>query len=249
MTSQPANEIARLAEAVYGIKFPEKSLPKLVLDALVNAGYITVKKTTIGRGAKPFLVTPTDKLTSDIIDPLLNQLMNQTDPQLRNFLKKPLAEIIEEVKSDNRHIAGLALEALGFKLMRLIDMEYLATRLRGKETGGAEVDLIFHSTRLMYSRWQIQCKNTHRVALDDIAKEVGLTHFLKSNVIVIISTDDIGAEARRYANAIMRQSNLSIVTLDREDLSSIITHPATIVDVFDREARHAMRLKTLKDEI
>jgi hypothetical protein len=28
-----------------------------------------------------------------------------------------------------------------------------------------------------------RCKNTRRVSLDDVAKEVGLTHFLKSNVM------------------------------------------------------------------
>ena len=48
---QPANEIAKLAEATYGVAFPEKSLPKLVLNALEEAGYITARKTTAGRGA------------------------------------------------------------------------------------------------------------------------------------------------------------------------------------------------------
>lgn len=142
----------------------------------------------------------------------------------------------------------MALEALGFKLMRLIDMEYQATRLRGIETGGAEVDLIFHSTRLVYSRWQIQCKNTGRVSLDDVAKEVGLTHFLKSNAIVMVSTGEIGAEARKYANQIMRQSNMAIVMMDKTDINRIIKQSAAIVEVFEREAHHAMRLKTLGDE-
>ena len=245
---QPANEIARLAAATYGVKFPEKSLPKLVLDALVATDYITVEKTTGGRGAKPFLVTPTKKLMAEIIEPLLDQLVKQTDPKLRAMLKKPLAKVIEEVQSIDRHVAGLALEALGFKLMRLIDMEYQATRLRGTRTGGAEVDLIFHSRRLVYSRWQIQCKNTDRVSLDDVAKEVGLTHFLKSNVVVIISTGDIGSEARRYANTIMRESNLAIIMLDEMDLMRIIASPASIVEVFEREAHHAMRLKSLEKE-
>lgn len=242
---QPSNEIAKLATATYGIKFPEKSLPKLVLDDLVAAGYITTQKTTTGRGAKPFLVAPTDKLIKDIIEPLLDQLVNQTDPKLRALLRKPLGEILTELISSDKYIAGLALESLAFKLMRLIDMEYLATRLRGTATGGAEVDVIFHSTRLVYSRWQIQCKNTSRVALDDIAKEVGLTHFLKSTVIVMVSTGDIGSEARRYANKIMSESNLAIVMIDKSDLSRITKNPVSIVDIFEREARQAMQLKNL----
>src|ERR1035441_5159388 len=96
-----------------------------------------------------------------------------------------------------------------------------APGLRAQATGGAEVDLIFQSARLGFSRWQGQCKNTGRVSLDDVAKEVGLTHFLKSNVIVVVPTGEIGAEARRYANKIMRDTNLAIVMLDGADLAAI----------------------------
>lgn len=246
LTPQPANEIARLATATYGVRFPEKSLPKLVLNALVAAGYITATKTTEGRGAKPFLVAPTAKLTSDVVEPLLEQLKSQTDAKLLELMRKPLADILARLESQDRYVAGLALEALAFKLMRLIDMTYVATRLRAQATGGAEVDLIFESTRLVFSRWQVQCKNTKRVSLDDIAKEVGLTHFLKSNVIVVISTGEIGSEARRYANKIMADSNLCIVMVDQHDLNMIRNKPVHIVDAFNREAGHAMALKKLE---
>ena len=245
-TPQPANEIARLAAATYGVRFPEKSLPKLVLNALVEATYITAEKTTTGRGAKPFLVAPTEKLVGDLIGPLLDQLKDHTDPKLLDLLKKPLAIVLAELTSKDRYVAGLALEALAFKLMRLLDMTYVATRLRASATGGAEVDLIFQSARLVFSRWQIQCKNTSRVSLDDVAKEVGLTHFLKSNVIVMVSTGDIGPEARRYANKIMSDSNLCIVMVDRSDLALIDARASAILDVFMREARHAMDLKKLE---
>ena len=177
---QPANQIAKLATATYGEKFPEKSLPKLVLHDLVAAGYITAEKTTEGRGAKPFLVTPTEKLITDVVDPLLDQLSRQTEPKLLMLLRRPLADILTKLDDKDRFVAGLALEALAFKIMRLLDMTYVATRLRANQTGGAEVDLIFDSSRLVFSRWQIQCKNTARVSLDDVAKEVGLTHFLKA---------------------------------------------------------------------
>jgi site-specific DNA-methyltransferase (cytosine-N4-specific) len=245
VTPQPANEIARLASATYGVKFPEKSLPGLVLNELENAGYITTQKTTSGRGAKPFLVTPTAKLKAEVVNPLLDQLERQTDPRLRDLLRKSLTDILAELTSPDRHIAGLALEALGFKLMRLLDMDYVATRLRGRATGGAEVDLIFESSRLVYARWQVQCKNTGRVSLDDVAKEVGLTHMLKSNAIVMVSTGDISGEARRYANKVMQDSNLAIVMLDKGDLEKITQRASSIVDVFEREAKHAMRLKAL----
>ena len=242
---QPANEVARLATATYGEKFPEKSLPKLVLNDLVAAGYITAEKTTEGRGAKPHLVAPTEKLVADIVDPLLEQLGRQTDTKLLRLLRRPLADILAELDDDDRYVSGLALEALAFKIMRLLDMTYVATRLRANQTGGAEVDLIFESARLVFSRWQIQCKNTGRVSLDDVAKEVGLTHFLKSNAIVMVTTGQIGDEARRYANRIMADTNLAVVMLDGRDLESISESPARIVRAFEREARHAMDLKKL----
>lgn len=242
---QPANEIARLGAATYGVRFPDKSLPKEVLNALIAAGYIEATKTTTGRGAKPFLVAPTDKVRVEILGPLLDQLKDQIDPKLLDLLTKPLAEILSEIQSEDRFISGLALEALAFKLMRTLGMDYIATRLRATQTGGAEVDLIFHSARLVYSRWQVQCKNTSRVSLDDVAKEVGLTHFLKSTVIVMVTTGEIGAEARRYANKIMSDSNLAVVMIDRADLEGITANAAYLVDAFRREAEHAMALKRI----
>lgn len=242
---QPANAVAKLATATYGVKFPEKSLPKLVLHELESTGYITTEKTTTGRGAKPFQVASTAKLITDVVEPLLEQLQGQADPKLLALLRTPLSTIMDEMKSEDQYRSGLALEALAFKIMRLLDMTYIATRLRASQTGGAEVDLIFESARLVFFRWQIQCKNTDRVSLDDVAKEVGLTHFLKSNVIVIVTTGEVSSEARRYANKIMADSNLAIVMLNGRDLGAISERPAEIVRTFEREARHAMNLKKL----
>lgn len=244
---QPANVIRDLAAATYGVRFPDKNLPQAVLNALRDAGYITFTKTTGGRGAKPMEVTPTAKLRSDLVEPLLEQLKDRLDPKLIDLLTKPLGDILTELADKDKHVAGLALEALAFKLMHILGMDYVATRLRNiSATGGAEVDLIFHSSRLIYSRWQIQCKNTRRVSLDDVAKEVGLTHFLKSTVIVMVSTGDIGGDARRYANKVMQDSNLCVVMVDREDLEAIRANPSTIVDAFKREAHHAMKLKQVE---
>lgn len=106
--------------------------------------------------------------------------------------------------------------------------------------------MVFESSRLVFSRWQVQCKNTSRVALDDVAKEVGLTHLLKSNVVVVVSTGQIGPEARRYANKVMQDSNLCIVLIDCADMEAIIRNPSDIVGILEREARAAMRLRPLQ---
>jgi site-specific DNA-methyltransferase (cytosine-N4-specific) len=131
-TPQASNELARLAEATYGVRFDEKALPKQVLGPLEAAGYIRKERTTGGRGAKPFLVTGTEKLVAEVVEPLLDQLGKQTAADIRPLLRKPLGEILRDIKHGDRHRKGLALEALAFKLMRLIDLDYVATRLRGR---------------------------------------------------------------------------------------------------------------------
>jgi len=242
-----SNEVERLAAATYGVAFDEKNLPKTVLYPLQDAGLLTLERDqkATGRGGKPFLVTPTAEFDSAVLEPLLAQFAGQVNPELRPFLRRPLTSIIDELRAPSKHTKGLALEALALRLMRLIDLEYRATRLRGSQTGGAEVDLVFESARLLFSRWQVQCKNTRSVSLDDVAKEVGLTHTLKSNVVVVVTTGRIGGEARRYAEGVMSDSNLHIALIEGADLCRICATPADLVSVLGREARRAMEIKAI----
>ena len=239
-----SNDVEKLASNTYGIKFDEKAFARKILYPLEEAGYITLVRGD-GRGAKPSLISITEKLDKTLIMPLLAQIEMQVGAELAALQRQSLTDILEKMKVTDTYIRGLALEALAFKLMRLIDLSYLYTRLRGSATGGAEVDLLFESDRLVYSRWQIQCKNTDRVSLDDVAKEVGLTHSLKSNVIVIVSTGNIGAEARKYANKVMQDSNLCIIMVDRTDIQSIEHNPSSIIEILNREAKRTMKLKAL----
>jgi site-specific DNA-methyltransferase (cytosine-N4-specific) len=243
-----SNEVEKLASTTYGVKFDEKNLPKTVLYPLEKAEYISLERGTkqIGRGAKPFQVKLTNKMKSELIAPLIECLQSQAHPDLRPMLRKPLTEILKELSSADRYVKGLALEALAFYLMRLIDLKHVATRLRGQVTGGAEVDLIFEGARLIFSRWQIQCKNTKVVSLDDVAKEVGLTFQLKSNVVMVVSTGNIGGEARKYAQQVMSTTNLNVILLDSNDLQRIADNPTYIANALNREARRAMEIKKLE---
>lgn len=162
------------------------------------------------------------------------------------MLRKPLKDILKDLGHESKHIKGLALEALAFYLMRLVDLTYVATRVRGEVTGGAEVDLIFEGTRFIFSRWQIQCKNTRTVSLDDVAKEVGLTFKLKSNVIMVVSAGSISDDARNFAHHVMNTTNLDIILMDRSDLEKIKDNPTYISTVLDREAKRAMQIKKLE---
>ena len=123
-----SNDVEKLATAVYGVNFNEKNLPKQVLYPLRDDCYIELERGTRqkGRGAKPFMVSATGKLVTDLIAPLIEQVEQQTQADLRPLLRKSLMEIREELNSSDRHVRGLALEALAFKLMRLVDLAYVA---------------------------------------------------------------------------------------------------------------------------
>ena len=215
---------------------------------MAEHGYSGTTKNATANGAQTILVAPTEKLTNEIVEPMLRRLASQAGPRVVALLRKPLGSILSNLDNSDRHVAGLALETLAFKLMRLLDMDYVATRLRAAQTGGTEVDLVCQSTRLVFTRWQIQCKNAARMSIDDVAKEVGLTHLLNSSAVLVVTTGTVDPEARRYADQVMTDSSLAIVLTDGEDLKVIAENPTRIVDIFEREARRAMELKKLEIE-
>lgn len=227
-------------EKAHAVRLNEKQFPKEVLYKLRDLGYVKLTKKG-GRGWT-LDVEPTPALEADVTIPLLDQLAG-LDPTLRSLIRMSVAEIVARLDAD-KHTKGLALEALGFKLMRIVGLSYMDTRFR-PTPGRFEVDLLFDSDRLAYSRWQVQCKNTDRVSVDDVAKEVGLTYYLLSNVIVILTRGVIGEDARRYAIDVMRKTNLAIVLIDGTDVADIVSSPLSIFDVLDREAAFALEQKPL----
>ncbi len=232
-----SNEVEKLASTVYGAKFDEKNLPKTVLYPLEKAGYISLERGTkkIGRGAKPFQVKLTDKMKSEIITPLIDCLQSQVQSDLRPMLRKPLTKILTELSSADRYIKGLALEALAFYLMRLIDLKYVATRLRGQVTGGAEVDLIFEGARLIFSRWQIQCKNTKIVSLDDVAKEVGLMIHFDSKVAVIVGMGRISEAAQEYAKMLRNEYGKQVILVGRKEILDVVNGAKSFEQVLENQ--------------
>lgn len=241
-----ATAIRDLATASYGVTFGEKAFANQVLKPLEEKGLISVTKTTEGRGSKPSLVSLTEKSEKEIIEPLLEQFKNQVGNALAEAYCKSFADLREDIDDENTYKKGLALEAFAIKVMGIIGLHFQRTRYRDKAAGG-EVDVIFDSTRLMYSRWQVQCKNTKTVTIDQVAKEVGLSHVLRSNCIVMMTTGHLTSEVIKYSRAIMEDTNLCILTLQKEDIENIIQNPTCIVKIFNQQAELAKNIKLLND--
>lgn len=240
-----ATDVRNLATAAFNFEFDEKSFANRVIKPLQEKGLIVAEKTTEGCGAKPYLVSLADKTKQEVIEPLLEQFKDQVGSPLVEAYCKSFAVLREEIDSDDKYKKGLALEAFAIKVMRIIGLNFVKTRYRDIQIGGAEVDVIFDSTHLVYNRWQVQCKNTDVVTIDMVAKEVGLSHMLKSNAIVMMTTGHLTADAKTYAKRIMEDMNLCILTLQKEDIDAIIENPTSIVSILNTQAEKAKRIKIL----
>jgi hypothetical protein len=241
----PSNKVAEYAADVFGVKFPVKSLPNSVLKPLEEAGLVTSEKTTAGRGAKPHTVRPTALLRKEVTEPILDALTRSVGVKYRKLIRLPLVDILRDLDLpiEETHKRGLALEALTLYLTRIIGLEFVGWRVQARETSYAEVDAVVEGSRLIFSRWQIQCKNTGTVNEGDVAKEVGLALRLKSNVVMVVSTGRFSRQAELYARDVMEDTNYHMILLNGADLKTLRDDPAAITGLLAREARNAMAIK------
>jgi len=243
-----ANKIADLASALYAVEYNHKELPKSVLFPLRDLGYIELIKSTTGRGAKPYELLRTDKFYQEISEPILAAAAEKAGLIPKELFERPLSQILADLKSANKHVKGQALELLAIYFTRLIDLDFKGWRTRSTDTGGAEVDVIVEGARLIFSRWQIQAKNTTTVRLDDIAKEVGLSlTFIYSNVVMIVTTGDFTKDAYSYAYHVMKTCNLNVILLNGLELERISQDPTTIITILNAKAERAMKIKERDD--
>ena len=243
-----ANKVADLASALYGVEYNHKELPKSVLFPLRDLGYIELAKSTAGRGAKPYEVSRTSRFRREISEAILTLAAEKAGLIPKELFERPLSQILVDLKASDKHVKGEALELLAIYLTRLIDLEFKGWRTRSVDTGGAEVDAIVEGARLIFSRWQIQAKNSPLVRLDEIAKEVGLSlTFIYSNVVMMVTTGDFTKDAYNYAHHVMKTCNLNVILLNGGELERISKDPTDIVAILNSKAERAMKLKERTD--
>lgn len=243
---QSATKIRDLAKASYNVDFPAKNFAAAIIKPLEEKNLIEKKPSTGTHGGNATEVKLVENVKAEVLAPILKQIEMIAGKEVIQYCKKALAVLRIEMDSLDTHAKGLALEAFAIKIMQIIDLDFIGTRVKGSETGGAEVDVLFDTTRLNYSRWQVQCKNTPKVSIDQVAKEVGLSHVLKTNVIVILTTGRATESAKEYATTIMKEMNLCIIFIERDDINEILLSSASIVDILNRESKKAKQIKILE---
>lgn len=234
------------------VRYNWKEIVSAVLRPLQDAGLIEFRKkvkqaedTPEGRGKKPADVKPTGKFERELAEPLLGALYRTAGfAEIREIRGKALAEIVADIEQGaDQNKRGKALEWLTIRLCQVLDLDFMGWR----ETdigvaGGGEVDAMLHAARLIYSRWQVQCK-VGEVALEAVAKEVGMSQVTLANVILIVGTKRVTESALIFCRDVVSTSNLNIIIIDGPSLRRIIQDNAAFPEILRSQAQDALKLK------
>lgn len=252
----PYMAVVEHAEALHPgeIKFNRKIVPEEVCKPLASAGFIEFqkkekvdKKTRAGRGGKTGDIKPTALFEKEVGEPLVDALYRAAGfNQIRRIRAMSFDDIVADVKQTaDPNKAGKALEYLTVRLCQMLELEFMGWRETDENiAGGGEVDAMFYSSRLVYSRWQIQCK-IGGISAATVMKEMGQQIVSLSNVILIVSTGSVTPAAHTYRKKIITTSNLHIVFIDGAALERIIKDNSALIDTLRQQAQYAMSEKPM----
>lgn len=242
----PSNQVANHTRSVYSIRLTSKNLVKDIIEPLESRNFLESKKTTTGRGAKPHDVRLTAQGRHDLLAPLLESLAQLTDLPSAD-LNRTFESVVDDLKNPDKYVRGIALELFAVWIVRLLGLRFSKWRLRHfQATGNAEVDVMAASDKIVYNRWQIQCKNIRgSVDVDTVAKEVGLTFLTKADVVMLVTTGGFTTDAVNYSNQVMESTRYYIILIDGNDLARIIEDRSRIVDILNVKARRVFARKEL----
>lgn len=233
------------AQTMYGAAFKQDQQRAQILRPLEEGGWLVLSDVGSGRGGKSGKVAPSEKLMSASLESLAAGTDEGIPTDLKLLLgKHSLAEIEADLKSDDKHRKGIALELLAIRLAKAVSLTPIRLRERSQETGGAEVDLIAEGAHLHFSRWLFQCKNTGKVQLADLAKEIGMAVLLKGHVVVMVTTGGFASSVTRFASQVGATGALQVVLIDGAEVKRFLRQgQQALRDYLGTVAHQTMKLK------
>jgi hypothetical protein len=238
------SDVMKYAQDLYQVKFPEDRWQQALLKPLEDRGWIELERGSSGRGSRSGGVKGTEKFRSEYVKRLLEEDADIIPPEIRAARNKPLRQILEEMQAADTYTRGLALEHLVVRLSDWLDLKPKQWRLRSQKTGGNEVDVIVESSRLLFSRWQIQCKNTKQLKTRDLAEEVGIAVILRSQVVVLVTTGRVPRTVFRHARVVNESTAFQVVLIGGEALNRIADiGPVGLTAYLNEQAAVTMRHK------
>lgn len=236
--------VKEIAEEAYGIDISQSNISRRTLDPLQEAGFIEWEHVS----GKPNLIRTTDKFESEVLKPVLDDLADRAGVP-RHVIRLSFEEVLNDMDSSSTYDKGVALETLAVKIGRLLGLDFVGWRVRGRKTGGSEVDVVMDEIGTTFNRWQIQCKNVKKqLGSKYVAREVGIARILQTNTIVMIARGGISQDARQYANRVMRHENIAILFLVGEDIERLDEDADHLLNVLKGEARRIQNIKRLSEQ-
>lgn len=233
--------VKQIAENAYGVNISQSNISRRTLDPLEEAGYIEWEHVS----GKPNLIKTTDKFDDEVLKPVLDDLAERTGVP-RHVLRLSFEQVMEDLDSDSTHEKGVALETLTVKTGRLLGLDFVGWRVRGRKTGGSEVDVVMDNIGTSFNRWQIQCKNIQgQLESKYVAREVGIARILQTNTILMIARGGVSQDAKQYANRVMRHENIAIMFLEGDDIEELDENTDHLLTVLRGEARRIHNIKRL----
>lgn len=240
------------SQTEYGDYIKQKDqIKKNIIIPLENAGLIKIipvqKK---GRGGNSGRIEITSKLKD-----LKNKDFDKKDNSYTKqpIINKSLEEIFSQIESSDRYIKGIALENLVLYTANALNLNFVGYRVRSRETGGSEIDIIFEKIDISYTKWLIQCKNTpskKNIDVGVIAKEVGNALILHANIIVIITTSEFSSEAEKFRKKTIENTNLQILFINGKDLNNFkIQGNAYLLKRINLQNEEIAEIRGLKDTV
>lgn len=239
----PAADVRDLAETIVHGRLDRGNLPKTFLEPLKKAGLINYRTGGTASG-KTSTLTTTARFQADLLSPFLETAVESLDGPLTEYFSRAPADIYSGLEAPDPNVKGEALEAFAVYVMRLLGLRFVKWRKRAREeTGQAEVDVVMAGLLGgLFTRWQVQCKNKpgSRVALEDVAKEVGLTPLTNATHILILANCEFTGDARTFAIETMRHSALSVFLIGKKEFEIIKARPAALAGII-RDQSEAIR--------
>lgn len=206
----------------YGVDFNEKQVAAQITKPLEQAGLLLhdVDKAG-GQGSKSGTVVLTDRARALSVELIAGLQLGVVPADLQALLRRPTKGILDDLKSPDTGVKGVALELLALRMCTDIGLVPADLRLRSAQTGGAEVDLVAEGAHLHFSRWLVQCKNQAApVQLSVLAKELGMATLLKAQVVVIVTTGTFAATVKNFARQAAETSAIQVILLDGKSLAN-----------------------------
>ena len=161
---------------------------------------------------------------------------------MAGLLAEPLPALLTQARRAHAKRERLALDAFVVGLFGLSMFKYIGFRHVRSSGPGATSDLLFDREGFLFRRWQVRCRNSAVLMIDDVAATLGMLGYCESDVGVVMCTGEVEFAAAEFAAAARKSIRQPIVVLDGDALASLAANPRALMGAVEGRAPEALTL-------